>query len=161
MKHTMIVFLLFAGLTGCETYQNTDEPAYVREMREKRIASESARAERDRASDEKYEAAKRGPKRLAVVDHLLWHDSIGTPMATISLYNNAGKDIDALEISFMCFDNFGRPVRKYGRGPHAFNGISQETVKANSKGAAIWSLIGYDTVTKIKNIKIGKVHYSQ
>lgn len=164
MKKVLFAMALVIMVFGCETYQrdmerNEKMRSYAQEMKQKRIASENARDEQRRIEAEKFNAAKGGDKKLSVVDHLLWHDSMGTPVITFSLYNNTDKDINAIEMSFACYDNFNRQVRRYGKGSATFSGLSQDHIKANSRGSAIFSLFGQESTTNIKNIKITRINY--
>jgi hypothetical protein len=94
---------------------------------------------------------------------------IGTPELNLVVLNKSGKDIDAFEFECKLYDTFDRPVNKVGSKSNVFRGIAQnillksdgETYGADYPWDVFtWNLTLYENATKVKDIKILKVHFT-
>ncbi|MCY6372484.1 DUF5050 domain-containing protein [Clostridium ganghwense] len=88
-------------------------------------------------------------------------DSIGDPVANITVVNLSDKEIDAFKISFKCYDAFDKPVNKFLDNSNTFYGVAQNiSLKSAEFDEYMWSLSLYDLTTKIKDIKVLEVHFT-
>jgi hypothetical protein len=95
---------------------------------------------------------------LLFTEALVSFNSIGTPEANLSFNNISDKDIDAFEITILCYDNYDRPVNHYLYKTNVFTGIYQDIIKPDESSFCLWTLYGYDNTTKIKAV-LKSVHY--
>lgn len=119
----------------------------------------------------KYEAAGDGIslKWSELYKYGIEPNIIGTPELTILVMNTSGKDIDAFEFEAKLFDSFDRPVNKLGTDSNIFRGIAQNLLLSKDDptysldypwDAFTWNLALYDLATKVKDVKIMKVHFT-
>lgn len=88
-------------------------------------------------------------------------DVVNVPQGNVVVENNSKKTIDAIEVTFQCYDTFGSPVCKIGTNSNVFKGIVQNiTLKSTDLDTYSWSLANYSTATKIKNVQITRVHFT-
>lgn len=92
------------------------------------------------------------------LDAIVSHNSIGIPEANLTAHNISGKDIDAYEVSILCYDNYNRPVNHYLYKTNVFEGLSQQLVEPSNETSSLWTLYGYENTTKI-TIILKSVHY--
>lgn len=98
---------------------------------------------------------------LKIVSSYVENNSIGTPEATIIVQNLTIKVINAFELSFQCYDTYDRPVKRLFSGGNIMNGIAQEeNIESGAETSCTWNLTLYDLTTKIKNVKITSVHFT-
>jgi hypothetical protein len=95
---------------------------------------------------------------LAFVEANVSYNSIGIPEANLSALNINNNNIDAFEVSILCYDNYNRPVNHYLYRTNAFKGISQEIIEPNNETFGTWTLYGYENTTKV-SIVLKSVHY--
>jgi hypothetical protein len=95
---------------------------------------------------------------LALSAATVSYNSIGIPEANLTLSNISGKDIDAYEVSILCYDNYNRPVNHYLYKTNVFKGLSQQLVEPTNETSSTWTLYGYENTTKITVI-LKSVHY--
>lgn len=78
-----------------------------------------------------------------------------------TVINLSFKTIDAFEIKFNCYDSFDRPVKWYSVDSNEFNGIAQKIKLGPLESDTFtWSLVSHDLTSKIKNLKIMKIHFT-
>lgn len=97
---------------------------------------------------------------LALSEASVSFNSIGIPEANLSVYNITDKEIDAYEISILCYDNYNRPVNHYLYKVNSFKGLSQDTIQSGDESSGTWTLYGHENTTKIK-ILLKSVHYKR
>lgn len=111
---------------------------------------------------------------------------IGTPELILVVKNMTNKEIDAFEFSCKLYDAFDRPAYKIGTNNNIFDGIAQQiSLPAPVEGLAnkplyfkdfdfnsnektlytywdifTWNLTLYETASKVKDISINKVHFT-
>ena len=76
----------------------------------------------------------------------------------MSAYNISNYDIDAFEVSILCYDNYNRPVNHYLHRTNVFKGISQEFIEPSNETFGTWTLYGYENTTKVIFV-LKSVHY--
>jgi hypothetical protein len=88
-------------------------------------------------------------------------DSIGTPILNVTIKNKSKKTIDATDIEAYFLNNYNEPIGKFNlKKEDAFNGTVQEKIAPNGAHSAQWNLAVYDNATKIKSIRITRVHFA-
>lgn len=88
-------------------------------------------------------------------------DILNVPQGNVVIQNNSKKTINAIEVTFQCYDTFDEPVCKVGTDSNFFKGISQNLNLKNTEfDVYSWSLANYPTATKIKNVQIIRVHFT-
>lgn len=95
---------------------------------------------------------------LAFSEASITFDAIGTPEANLLVFNITDKDIDAFEVSILCYDNYNRPVGHYLHRSNVFRGISQDLIEPSKEDYGTWTLYGYENTTKV-TIVLKSVHY--
>lgn len=89
------------------------------------------------------------------------YNSIGTPEANIIFCNTSSKTIDAFECIIYCYDSFDEPAKHYLYNTNKFKGIAQnKKIESGDVTTPTWVLYGYDLTTKIKNIQVTRVHFT-
>lgn len=107
------------------------------------------------------EFAKNSYVPLKVTGVSITYNSIGIPEANIDFKNVSQKQIRAIELTFRCYDDFGRPVNRFLDNHNTFYGIAQGiSIESGATYGLTWTLNLYDLTTNIKNISITKVAYS-
>lgn len=113
--------------------------------------------------DQIAEARKtqKGDRRLVVLRYSMTENTIGTPVVEVKLFNDTDKTINAFELDFGCYDNFGRGVRPFGSrySSHVFRGISQDSIPPRSEYSAEWVLHGRELTTTVKGFRVGKINF--
>ncbi len=125
--------------------------------KEKEIDSEIQRNNQLNALIKKYKSIN---SPLAMSEASVSFNSIGIPEANLSVYNITDKEIDAFEITILCYDNYNRPVNHYLYKVNSFKGLSQDTIQSGDESSGTWTLHGYENTTKIKII-LKSVHYKR
>lgn len=97
---------------------------------------------------------------LIITDSFISINSIGTPEIGLGFRNLSGKVIDAFEFRVRCYDTYDRPVNRIGTRSNLFKGIFQEIIQPNEVLEATWNLTLYDNTTKINDLKITSVHFT-
>ncbi len=88
-------------------------------------------------------------------------DSIGTPILNVSFLNKTDKTVDGVDIEAYFLNNFDEPVGQFGmKREEAFGGSIQEKINPKGTYTAQWNLAVYEQTTKIKSIKITRVHFT-
>lgn len=95
---------------------------------------------------------------LALAEASVTYNSIGIPEANLSAYNISKNDIDAFEVSILCYDNYNRPVNHYLHRTNVYKGISQDLVEPSNETFGTWTLYGYENTTKVTFV-LKSVHY--
>lgn len=96
-----------------------------------------------------------------VVSSGIYQDSIGTPNLKLVLKNDLEKTVDGIEVKMYFTDNFDEPVGQWSRSTtEAFIAQSQETIEPGATRSAYWNLAVYDRATKITNLKVIRVHFT-
>lgn len=88
-------------------------------------------------------------------------DSIGTPILNVYFVNKTDKTVDGIDIEAYFLNNFDEPVGQFGmKRDEAFDGSIQEKIAPNGTYGAEWNLAVYEQTTKIKSIRITRVHFT-
>lgn len=91
----------------------------------------------------------------------IYSDSIGTPNLKMVLKNTSEKTIDGIEVMMSFTNNFDEPIAKWNQGSTSlFIARSQETIAPGASETGSWNLVAYDSATKITNVRVYRVHYS-
>lgn len=115
----------------------------------------------NREKERKEEYKENGYKPLKLVDAYITYDIIYMPEVNLEVKNLTNKTIDAYEMELECYDTYDRPVREIITASNKFLGISQNNeLKPYRSQTDTWSLTWYENVTKVKNVKITSVHFT-
>lgn len=98
------------------------------------------------------------PSPLEVTKTSVTEDSIGTPVANVTVKNVSKKTIDAYEVVIKTFNSFGEPSNGSLRD-NAFVGTSDEHLATGIITTNSWKLYSYQTATKIE-ASIHRVHFT-
>ena len=99
------------------------------------------------------------PSPLEVTKTSVTEDTIGTPIANITVKNTSQKTVDAFKVTIKTFNNFGEPAKGF-LTDNSYNGISQDDkVAPNATADASWTLYNYDTTKKIE-AEVYQVHFT-
>ncbi|KQO01231.1 stalk domain-containing protein [Paenibacillus sp. Leaf72] len=128
---------------------------------EKQMRALYKQKEEDYKKKLKEELKKNNNVPFKVVDSSITYDSLGYPEANIELWNLTAKTIVSFELSFSTYDAYGDPVkggypytnRFYGKGANV-------KVLSGYSHIFTWDLYSYSDTTKLKNIQIDRVAYS-
>lgn len=116
------------------------------------------------ASDEavaKQEADARKFDQIVITDSSIKEDIIGTPEWHVTIKNNTDKTIDGVIVQGFFKNNFDEPVGQFNsKSAEAFRGQIQETIKPGASFPAVYNLAVYDSTTKVENISVVKVHFT-
>lgn len=96
---------------------------------------------------------------LKVGGSYITYNSLGYPEANIELKNLTGKTITAFELSFSCYDAYGDPVHFAGNN-RFYGKANGESIASGGTYTFKWDLTWYEDTTKLVNISIDKVAYS-
>ncbi len=98
---------------------------------------------------------------LLIIESSVTFNSINTPIAQITFYNNSNKSVDAFEVDFDCFNAWDEPVNYYRYGKNAFRGFSQN-IQIDEKDTKNleWNLTGFNQTAKVKNVRIYRLHFT-
>lgn len=127
------------------------------EEKEEEIEEEAQRVNQLKALIKKYKSIN---SPLALSEAYVSFNVIGIPEANLSVYNITDKEIDAYEISILCYDNYNRPVNHYLYKVNSFKGLSQDTIQPGDESSGALTLYGHENTTKIK-ILLKSVHYKR
>ncbi|GGD47911.1 stalk domain-containing protein [Paenibacillus nasutitermitis] len=109
----------------------------------------------------KQELAKNKNVPLRIEGSNITYNSIGIPEANIGVTNLTGKRIIAMELSFSCLDSFGEPVNQMFTKSNRFSGRAQDiSAESYESYTLTWTLNLFENCSKISNIKIDRVAYS-
>lgn len=86
-------------------------------------------------------------------------DVIGSPLLTLAVVNSTTKNIDAFEFDCKVYDTFDRPVYRWGTQDNTYKGIIQNIKLVNADDYT-WNLAAYSLASKVKDIKIKSVHFT-
>lgn len=96
-----------------------------------------------------------------VVSTSIYQDSIGTPNLKMVLKNTSEKTIDGIEVMMGFTNNFDEPVAKWKQGNTSlFIAQTQETIAPGETRTGSWNLAAYEAATKVTNVRVYRVHYS-
>lgn len=99
------------------------------------------------------------PSPLEVTKTSVTEDTIGTPIANVTVKNASSKTVDAFKVTIKTFNNFGEPAKGF-LTDNSYEGISQdEKVLPNATSDASWTLYNYDTTKKIE-AEVYQVHFT-
>ncbi|AEM74926.1 hypothetical protein [Caldicellulosiruptor acetigenus] len=85
--------------------------------------------------------------------------SIGYPQAELKIFNFSAMPIDAVEVSFKCYNLFDQPALNESQS-NQFVGIKQKiSIPAFDSSVVSFDLTRYPSAGKIKNVLIRKVHF--
>lgn len=86
-------------------------------------------------------------------------DTIGTPIANVTVKNTSQKTVDAFKVIIKTFDGFGDPAKGF-LTDNSYDGISQdEKILPTATYEASWTLYNYDTTKKIE-AEVYQVHFT-
>ncbi|WP_338555158.1 stalk domain-containing protein [Paenibacillus sp. KS-LC4] len=128
---------------------------------EKQMRALYKQKEEDYRKKLKEELKKNNNVPFKIVDYSITYDSLGYPEANIELWNLTAKTIVSFELSFSTYDAYGDPVkggypytnRFYGKGTNI-------KLESGYRNIYTWDLYSYSDTTKLKNIQIDRVAYS-
>jgi Zn-dependent protease with chaperone function len=103
-------------------------------------------------------AAPQEPSPLIITKTGVSEDSIGTPVAEISVRNDSKKTIDAFKVHIKTFDAFGDPVNGF-LSDNNYNGISQDAIAPGATENDQWKLYNFDTTKKI-SAEVYQIHFT-
>lgn len=96
-----------------------------------------------------------------VVSTSIYSDSIGTPNLKMTLKNTSELTIDGIEVMMGFTNNFDEPVTRLNQGSTSlYIAQSQETIVPGETWTGSWNLALYESATKITNVRVYRVHYS-
>lgn len=96
-----------------------------------------------------------------VVSTSIYSDSIGTPNLKMTLKNTSELTIDGIEVMMNFANNFDEPVTRLNQGNTSlYIAQSQETIVPGETWTGSWNLALYESATKITNVRVYRVHYS-
>lgn len=180
MKH--LILITFVLIMACETYQSPGHDRYktfaqkerewegTRQQKEQNIrydremalmeAEKEAEGKRERLKLKKAWRKQRCP--LLVIDTSIRLNSIGVPIAVINFYNyDKKRTVDAITLDFRCYNTFGRRVGRYGSRNNKFGCIAQHlTIHSGEYQNIEWTLHGYGNTSRIKNVRVNEIHYT-
>lgn len=82
-----------------------------------------------------------------------------TPQVYIDFWNISGKDISSFDLTFYCYNSYGKPDTTYYNG--RFDGwMVNAGFKAGTVEDYYWTLYDYPKAVAIKNLKITKVAFA-
>lgn len=148
---------------------NTVENASYEKAREHYLSKEYlnqilqlVQAEKDAAdANLKKELAANKNIPLKIIEATVTYNSIGIPEVNLTTKNLMTKTIVAYEMSLRTYDDFDRKVNRWLSSSNLFEGISQNNkIASGSYNTDTWTLNLYDLTTKVKNIKITAVKFS-
>ncbi|BBI33339.1 stalk domain-containing protein [Cohnella abietis] len=100
-------------------------------------------------------------KPLKVNDVSITYNSISVPEVNLEIKNLTTKTIVAYEMRVSCYDDFDRPVKRFLSSSNLYLGISQNNKIASGEYQTdTWTLNLYDLTTKVKNVTITAVKFS-
>ena len=102
-------------------------------------------------------------KSLTVISSKIVEDTIASPAWYVTVKNTSTKTIDAYTIAADLYNNFDEPVEgpdSFGARNNTVSAMSQYTLKPGDSEDHNFTLAGYDSVTKIKNVRITKIHFT-
>ncbi|MBW7474714.1 hypothetical protein K0T92_08145 [Paenibacillus oenotherae] len=109
----------------------------------------------------KQELVKNKNIPLKIVSSSVSFNSLNYPDANIRVENLTEKKIISFELSFSCYDAYNDPVNRSFTKSNRFYGVSNNADLAFGESATfVWDLFSYSSTTKISNIKIDKVAFS-
>ncbi|ANY65107.1 hypothetical protein BBD42_00395 [Paenibacillus sp. BIHB 4019] len=109
----------------------------------------------------KEELKKNNNVPFKVVDYSITYDSLGYPEANIRLWNLTTKKIVSFELSFSTYDAYGDPVKGgYPYSNRYYGKVVNSSIGSGENPVYTWDLYGYEDTTKLKNIQIDRVAFS-
>lgn len=100
-------------------------------------------------------------KPLKVTSAEITYNSIDVPEVNLTIKNLTTKTIVAYQMKVSCYDDFDRPVNRYLSSSNLFKGISQgNSLTPGESQTDTWTLNLYDLATKVKNVTITAVKFS-
>lgn len=98
------------------------------------------------------------PSPLEIVNTSVSEDSIGTPVANVTVRNTSAKEMDGVKLLIKTFNNFGEPANGF-LTDNNYKGISQEKIAPGKTTTLSWPLYNYDTASKIE-ASVYQIHFS-
>ncbi|SFE52127.1 Copper amine oxidase N-terminal domain-containing protein [Paenibacillus algorifonticola] len=109
----------------------------------------------------KEELRKNNNVPFKVVDYSITYNSLGYPEANIKLWNLTTKKIISFELSFSTYDAYGDPVKGgYPYSNRYYGKVVNSSIGSGESPVYTWDLYGYEDTTKLKNIQIDRVAFS-
>ncbi|QJD87282.1 copper amine oxidase N-terminal domain-containing protein [Cohnella herbarum] len=100
-------------------------------------------------------------KPIKLISTEVTYNLIDIPEVNLTIKNLTTKTIVAYEMRVSCYDDFDRPVNRFLSSSNLFKGISQgNNLTSGQSQTDTWTLNLYDLATKVKNIKITAVKFS-
>ncbi|WP_026669344.1 DUF5780 domain-containing protein [Butyrivibrio sp. AE3006] len=99
---------------------------------------------------------------LKITKIIVTKNSINDNQLSVNCKNESDKTVDAFEIDFYCYDNYGKPVNKYVRDDNILHCISQKRIQPNGTfdgSNSYWNTYGYDNATQYEAYVVS-VHYT-
>lgn len=151
---SLIVLVIIAASSGGDKTASTDQK---QTSTTPATTDSSGQTQATPAIDTQIKTTE--PSPLEVIKTSVSEDTIGTPIANVTVKNTSQKTIDAFKVTIKTFNNFGEPVKGF-LTDNSYDGISQdEKVLPNATSDASWTLYNYDTTKKIE-AEVYQVHFT-
>jgi len=112
------------------------------------------------AATKKQEDTQSKIKQIEIVSSKIEEDSIGTPNLIATFKNNSDRAVDAVTLEAYFLNNYDEPVSEWNsKSDKPFYGTIQEKINPGGSHSSQWNLAVYDHATKIKSIRIIRVHF--
>ncbi|MFH0892788.1 MAG: hypothetical protein V1867_08535 [Candidatus Falkowbacteria bacterium] len=106
------------------------------------------------------EEIKNKIKQIEIASSKIEEDSIGTPNLIATFKNNSDRAVDAVTLEAYFLNNYNEPVSEWNsKSDKPFYGTIQEKINPGGSHSSQWNLAVYDHATKIKSIRIIRVHF--
>lgn len=115
-------------------------------------------SESQKAVEQKNNEIKEKMKAIEIVSSKIEKDIIDQPNLIIKVKNNSDKIIDGINIKAKIYNNFDEQVK--GLDNDYFEGTSQETINPKEMKEFQWSLTFYSGATKVKELELTRVHFT-
>ncbi|EFM10920.1 copper amine oxidase domain protein [Paenibacillus curdlanolyticus YK9] len=145
--------------TASRSYQYTDQ-TYLSDSFYTSLTNMWGKVLADYKKQLKQELVNNKNVPLQIQASNISYDTMGYPEANIRLKNLTEKKIVAFELSFSCFDAYGDPVKGGYPYTNRFYGKASDVVDWGDTYTFTWDLWSYSDTSKISNITIDKVAFS-
>lgn len=153
----LIVLVIIAASSGGEKTADTNQKQATATPTTSTASNSSGQAQATPPTDTQTKVSE--PSPLEVTKTSVTEDTIGTPIANVTVKNTSQKTVDAFKVTIKTFNNFGEPVKGF-LTDNSYDGISQdEKVLPNTTSDASWTLYNYDTTKKIE-AEVYQVHFT-
>jgi len=152
----LFLITMFVNLVSGE--KSSSDTTAPQETSGQSAGQTAAQAEADKSRAEQAQLLK----DIEVVSASIGSDIIGTSELRVKLRNKTDKTIDAVDIEAYFFNNYDEPVGEWGlRKAEAYGGtIQRETIRPGATYDAVFNLAVYQGVTKVKNVKVTRAHFT-